>query len=132
MTDTLYEQLGGESKLRAIIARFVNRMVHDVMIGFLFRQVNHSRLAELEFQHAAAFLGAPIQYRGRPLDAAHQRHSIAGGQFARRRQILKEVLAEHNVSPDIQDAWLAHVDSLRHLITGDANSACHGRDPAKS
>jgi hemoglobin len=127
MTTTLYEQLGGERKLRAIIDRFVQRVTEDIMIGFFFRNFDIDRLREMEFQHAAEFLGADIQYTGRTLGAAHRRHRIAGGQFARRRQILKEALDEHQVDPAIRDAWLAHVDSLRPLITGDDDSTCHGR-----
>jgi hemoglobin len=127
MTTTLYEQLGGERKLRAIIDRFVQRVTEDIMIGFFFRNFDIDRLREMEFQHAAEFLGADIKYTGRKLDAAHRRHRIAGGQFARRRQILKEALDEHQVDPAIRDAWLAHVDSLRPLITGEDDSTCHGR-----
>jgi truncated hemoglobin YjbI len=131
MTNTLYEEVGGESKVRAIIDRLVERMTTDIMIGFFFRNTHRDRLRELEFQHAAEFLGAPIAYRGRPLDVAHARHGIAGGQFARRRQILKEVLEEHGVSPTIRDAWLRHTDAQRALITGDVDNACHGRLPEK-
>lgn len=127
MTQTLYEQLGGESKLRAIIATFVERVTQDIMIGFFFRSFDKERLREMEFQHAAEFLGAPVRYTGRPLDAAHRRHRIAGGQFARRRHILKEVLDDAHVDAAIRDAWLAHVDSLRPLITPDTDNTCHGR-----
>ena len=131
MTQTLYEQLGGESKLRAIIDRFVERVTEDIMIGFFLRNFDKDRLRQMEFEHAAEFLGAPIRYSGRTLDAAHRRHRIAGGQFARRRQILKEVLDAENVAPAIRDAWLAHVDSLRPLITEEVDNTCHGRTPTQ-
>jgi truncated hemoglobin YjbI len=132
MTETLYEQVGGESKVRAIIDRLVERMTSDMMIGFFFRNTDRDRLRELEFQHAAEFLGAPVTYEGRALDKAHKRHGIAGGQFARRRQILKEVLEEHGVSEPIREAWLQHTDAQRDLITRDVDNACHRRTPAKT
>jgi truncated hemoglobin YjbI len=131
MTKTLYEEVGGESKVRAIIDRLVERMTTDIMIGFFFRNTNRERLRELEFQHAAEFLGAPIAYRGRPMDVAHKRHGIAGGQFARRRHILNEVLEEHGVPAAIRDAWLQHTDAQRPLVTQDVDNACHGRLPEK-
>jgi hemoglobin len=120
-----YETLGGEFKVRAIIDTFVDRMTNDIMIGFFFNKVPIARLKELEFQHAAQFLGADIQYTGRPLPEAHRKHNIMGGQFARRKQILKEVLEEFAVPQNIGEAWLEHVESLRSEITAQAGSRCN-------
>ena len=56
MSDTLYEQLGGEIKLREIIDLFVDRVFEDVMIGFFFRNADRDRIKTFEFQFAARFL----------------------------------------------------------------------------
>jgi truncated hemoglobin YjbI len=37
MQGTLYDQLGGEAKLRQIIDTFIDRVFEDRMIGFFFR-----------------------------------------------------------------------------------------------
>ena len=120
----LFEALGGEDKLRAIIDDFINRVFADRMIGFFFRNADEARIKELEYQLTAKFLGADIEYRGRPLDKAHAKHPIMGGHFARRRQILKETLEFHHVAEAIQKVWLEHTDSLRPLITPEAGSDC--------
>ena len=122
--ESLYEQLGGEIKLRRIIDLFVDRVCEDVMIGFFFRSVDRGRLKEFEFQFAAAFLGADISYEGRPLGEAHRKHPIMGGQFARRKTILKEVLLSEEVPPAVREAWLEHTEKLRGQITGDKGSDC--------
>ncbi len=114
----------GEARLRAVIVDFVARVRDDVMIGFLFARVDPARLTELEIQHAAAHLGGPVRYEGRPLREAHARHRILGGQFARRREILRQTLVAHEVPPDVCARWLAHVDSLRAEVTTDAGSEC--------
>ena len=124
MAQSPYDQLGGEKRLRAIIDAFVDRLFDDIMIGFFFRNATRDRVKEFEFQHAAEFLGANITYEGRPLRAVHQKLHIMGGQFARRKQILKEVLAAHNVPEPIAQAWLEHTESLRSLITHDPGSEC--------
>lgn len=124
---TAFERIGGEAALRAIIDDFVERVVHDLMIGFLFARIQKSRLKEMEYQHAAEHLGAGLVYRGRPLRDAHARHRIFGGQFMRRRQILLEVLLAHGVPEDIRHAWIATQDALRGQITGDAGSSCEGK-----
>ena len=94
------------------------------MIGFFFRHADKDRLKEMEFQLTAEFLGADIEYRGRPLDEVHAKHPIMGGQFARRLQILRETLDAFRVPEPIREAWIAHTESLRPLITRDPGSDC--------
>lgn len=119
-----FEELGGEPKLRAVVDDFVDRCFDDTMIGFLFARANRDRIKRFEYQHAAKHLGAPVEYEGRPLGEAHGPHRIFGGQFSRRRQILIETLRDHAIPEDIVEAWIAHQDSLRGLITTDPDSNC--------
>lgn len=121
-----FEELGGEPKLRAIVDDFVDRCFGDMMIGFLFQRADRDRIKRFEYQHAANHLGGGVEYEGRPLDEAHGPHRIFGGQFARRRQILIDTLRDHGVPDAIVEAWVAHQDSLRALITRDSDSSCEG------
>jgi len=102
-SQSLFERLGGEEKVRAIVDAFIDRVFADRMIGFFFRDADRMRIKEFEFQLAAKFLGADIEYQGRPLHIAHAKHPIMGGHFARRRQILKETLEECNVPEPIRE-----------------------------
>jgi len=123
-SESSFERLGGEEKVRAIVDSFMERVFADRMIGFFFRDADRRRLKELEYQLSAKFLGANVKYEGRPLHLAHSKHPIMGGHFARRRQILKETLEAYDVPEFIRDAWLKHTDSLRPLITPEADSDC--------
>lgn len=125
--ETDFERLGGEAVLRPLIDEFVERVFADAMIGFMFKAVNKSRIQRFEYQHAAEHLGGNVRYEGRPLDVAHRRHKIMGGQFMRRREILRQVLEARGVPTDITDRWLSRVDSLRDVITRDQGSECSGR-----
>src|SRR4051812_47798251 len=64
---TYFEEIGGESRLAAIIDEFVERVFSDTMIGYLFARANKERVKRMEYEHAAQFLGAGIVYGGRPL-----------------------------------------------------------------
>ncbi|HEX5659356.1 MAG TPA: group 1 truncated hemoglobin [Polyangiales bacterium] len=121
---TYFQQIGGEPALRAIIDEFVDRIFADTMIGFFFQRANKERIKRFEYEHAGVFLGAPIEYGGRDLREAHQRHPIMGGQFARRRRILETTLEKHGVPAEIRDAWLAHQDALRGEVTTDPEGEC--------
>ena len=122
--NSFFEQLGGESKLRSIISIFIDRVFEDRMIGFFFRDADRARIKELEYQLAADYLGAKVEYQGRPLDQVHAKHPIMGGHFARRRQILKQTLESCQVPEQIKNKWLEHTDALRPLITPQSGSDC--------
>jgi hemoglobin len=119
-----YSRLGGEAVLRPLIEEFVEIMVNDPMIGFFFTGVDHLLLAERELELTARFLGDDRPYTGRPVKEAHAKHPIMGGQFDRRKQILKEVIERYEVPADIRETWLAHVESMRALVTRDAPGEC--------
>lgn len=127
---TRFEQIGGETKLRAIIDEFVDRVFADTMIGFLFARANKERIKRFEYEHAAELLGGPVAYTGQDLATAHKRHPILGGHFSRRRQILKNVLTKHAVEPAVIDAWLAEVDALREQVTTDLATQCNDSEAA--
>jgi hemoglobin len=120
----MFQQLGGEVKLREIIDDFVDRVFSDTMIGFFFVGKDRTRIREKEFEFAAAHLGAGTEYTGRPLAVAHAPHAITGGHFMRRLQILRETLRDHAVEASIVEHWLAHNDALRSSITRFAGSEC--------
>lgn len=124
MADTLFDKLGGEAKLRAIIDAFIDRIFEDRMIGFFFRNADRARIKEMEYQLAANYLGAGIEYLGRPLAKVHANHPIMGGHFDRRRQIFKETLEFYQVPEEIKAAMLRHTDRLRPLITPETGSDC--------
>lgn len=114
----------GESAVRAITAELVERMRRDLMIGFHFAKVDPVRLSELEYQHAAEMLGGAVRYEGRPLEKAHAVHRIAGGHFARRKELLRQILVARGVSDDVMRAWLEATEALRGQIVGDRGD-CH-------
>ncbi len=126
---TLFEQLGGEATLQAIIGRFVDRMFDDLMIGYLFRAADRERVKAKEYEFAARHLGAQLAYTGRPIAEAHRAHRITGGQFMRRLQILKETLAAFQVPSTVSEHWITHTLSLQAEITDNALDQCDPQHP---
>lgn len=120
----LFDSIGGDA-LRAVITDFYARVFRDVMIGFMFQGKDRQHLIDREWELAAALLGAPgVTYTGRPMRTAHAQHTIFGGHFERRLQILRETLRDHAVDAAVQQAWIDHTLSLRDQITRDKGSEC--------
>jgi hemoglobin len=121
---TLFDELGGEARLRQIIDRFVDRIFSDMMIGFMFERADRQRIKEKEFEFAAQHLGGSVSYSGRPLVQAHRAHQIFDGQFSRRLTILRETLVELEVPPRVREHWLSHTEALRSsLVIGACNAS---------
>lgn len=118
-------RLGGRAKVAELIASFVDRIVHDAMIGFLFRNVNIEVLKVRETDFAEAHLGGAA-YAGRPIRDAHARHRIMGGQFNRRMVLLERTLDEFRVPEDIKRRWLDQNRGLRTQVTKDESDECIG------
>lgn len=125
---SLYDQLGGEAPLRAILEDFYRRVFADAMIGYLFAGQDPARLVELEFQLTAKMLGAPIRYTGRSMRAAHANHAIRRGHFHRRNRILTETLRDHAVPPAIVEAWMGHARALERAVLAPRDRADAGCD----
>lgn len=128
-SSALFDRIG-PAALRAVLTDFYARVFADTMIGFLFRAADRAHLIDREYELTAALLGAPgVTYTGRPMRAAHAAHTIFGGQFERRLQILRETLRDHAVDGEVQTAWLAHQEALRGQITRDRGSECEDATP---
>lgn len=115
MTD--FERLGGESVLRPLIHRFVDRLFEDRIIGFLFEGKDPERIRSHEYTHAAISLGAPLVYEGRPIVALHRPLRINAGQFRRRLAILRQEIERAGAPEELRDRWLSSQQRLLPAIT---------------
>jgi hemoglobin len=120
---TLYERAGGEVVVRAVIDRFVDRQFDDRIIGFFFDGKDRAGVKRHEFEHAAAALGAPIRYTGRPIPALHRALRINAGQFRRRLALLKQEIERAGIEPEVEDAWLESQRRMERLITDGTDCA---------
>ena len=124
MKANLVEEIGGLETLKKIVDTFIEKVFNDVMIGFFFRKADKARVKEKEFEFLANFLGADIKYTGEPLAKAHEKHNIMGGQFSRRKQILKETLELYNVNKDLIEKIMEHTENFRMIISKTKDSSC--------
>ncbi len=115
---THLEQLG-EDQLRLILTDFYDRVFADVMVGFFFSGQDKGRLIQLEYELTARHLGGGTPYTGRNLREAHASHPIRRGHFQRRNVLLADTLRDHDVPPEIFEAWMATAYALEAAVLGD-------------
>lgn len=78
---TLYEQIGGEAKFRAIAQEFTNAILADDRINFTFADADVKKFTQLIFEQLCNLTGGPCKYTGRDMHEAHAKLAINNAQF---------------------------------------------------
>lgn len=123
MDNDLWERVGGEAPVRAVVARFVGRMAADPIIGFFFAGKDLDGVVQHEYEHAARVLGGPVAYTGRPIPELHRALRINNGQFRRRLALLRQELGREGIPADISGVWIEAQERMQRMITDGTDCA---------
>ena len=123
--DSLYDRIGGQAAVRAVIQSLYDLLFDDVLVGFLFDGKDKARLVELQTSFTCAFLGGPERYEGKSLPEAHAALPLLPGHFDRRHHLLEQVLVRHGVPKAVRDEWLRIDEALRPSVLA-AGAAARG------
>src|SRR5215813_3233933 len=78
---TLFEQIGGESRLRAAVDEFTNIVLADERINFTFADSDIPKFKKLLYEQICELTQGPCKYTGRDMYEAHRKLNIDNGQF---------------------------------------------------
>ena len=120
---SLYDDMGGEPALRAVLRSLYDQLFVDPIIGFLFAGKDKEQLIEHQVWFTARFLGGPSKYAGKTIPDAHAQLPILAGHFDRRHHVLKHVLAAHKVPEHVAKEWLRVDQSLRTAVIKSGEEA---------
>jgi hemoglobin len=115
---TLYETVGGEPAVRAILQSLYDKLFCDSMVGFLFEGKDKAHIVEQQLSFTCRFLGGPQRYEGKPLPEAHASLPLLPGHFDRRHFLLAQTLDEQRVPKEARRMWLNIDESLRPSVLG--------------
>jgi hemoglobin len=113
---SLYERLGGDGAIKAVVDRFYQRVTGDPDLAPYFTGVNLTQLR----RHQAAFVsqatGGPTDYAGRDMATTHAGLNITGPAFDHVVGHLAETLREFQVRPGEIDEVVALLGPLREQV----------------
>jgi hemoglobin len=135
---TLYDRLGGESGITAIVDDFLKRALEDPRVnwsregvtkGAWFRrkesvawQPTRENVNQLK-RHFVQFIslasGGPIEYGGDPLKSAHADMQITKPEFDAAIGDLKATLDKLGIAPELQKELLSIFESTRPQIVSE-------------
>jgi hemoglobin len=78
---TIYELIGGESALTAVVDDFYMRVLADPQLSGFFAGVNMPKLKGRQVEFFAAALGGPNFYQGASMREAHAGRGISQADF---------------------------------------------------
>jgi hemoglobin len=94
---TLYQRLGGNPAITAVIGTFLGNVAADNRINHFFANVDLARLKELLIEQVGMATGGPEQYGGRTMKDAHAGLKITVADFNALVEDLVKALDAANV-----------------------------------
>ncbi|NGM68635.1 group 1 truncated hemoglobin [Natronolimnobius sp. AArcel1] len=116
MTETLYERLGGEDAIAAVVDDFYDRVLADEQVAYYFEDTNMQKQRAHQTQFISSVTGGPVEYTGTEMDAAHEGMGINAAEFGAIATHLEETLAEYDVPEGDREAVLEEIAGYRDVI----------------
>ena len=112
----LYERLGGETAISAVIDDFVTRCAADTRINKKFAKSNIDRLKVHLKQQVCAASGGPCKYTGENMKRSHTNMGVTEGEFNALVEDLVATLDKFKVPKAEKDELLGVLGPLKGEI----------------
>ena len=120
---SLYDRLGGEAAIIAVVDDFVARCAGDARINSKFARTDVTRLKAMLVDQVSAATGGPAQYHGRSMPETHRGMGVTGGEFEALVEDLLATLDAFNVPSAEQQELIGILAPLRGDIVEVESSA---------
>jgi hemoglobin len=114
--ETLYDRLGTEDGIEAVVETFYDRVLGDDRTNDVFEGVAMDDLRAHQTAFLAAVTGGPDEYTGQEMRAAHAGLDLDDEEFDVVAGHLDAALDAHGVAAEDRTAVLREVESLRSAV----------------
>jgi hemoglobin len=105
--DTLFEQIGGESALKASVDEFAKIILDDSRINFAFAGTNMDVFKSRLYSQLCELSGGGCKYTGRDMRTAHAKLDVTNTQFNALSEDLYKAMDRVGVSYRVQNKLVA-------------------------
>jgi len=113
---TLYDKLGGDDAIAAIVDEFYKRLGSDPAIATWFDGINLARLKDHERAFLAVSLGGPETYTGRSMRNAHAGLGITDEVYTLTLGHLAAALTALDVDAEVEPQIIKRIELMRAAI----------------
>jgi hemoglobin len=114
--ESLYERLGGQKAIVAVVDDFVGNVAADGRINGFFARTDVARLKRLLAEQICAGTGGPCTYTGRDMKSAHAGMGVTPAHFDALAEDLVKTLNKFNVPQKEQKELLAILSPMQKDI----------------
>jgi hemoglobin len=115
---TLYERLGGQPAIVAVVDDFVANIGADPRINGFFAKADPVRIKRLLVEQICAGTGGPCVYTGRSMQEAHHGMGVTDAAFNALVEDLVKTLNKFNVPQPEQQELLGVLGPMKAQIVG--------------
>ncbi|MES3162380.1 MAG: group 1 truncated hemoglobin [Halorubrum sp.] len=116
---TLYERLGGEPAVGAVVNEFYDRILADDRVAHFFEDVDMAAQRSHQTKFLSAVTGGPMQYEGAEMGDAHEGLGIDDEEFDIVATHLDAALREFDIDSEDREAVMEAVEGFRDDIVED-------------
>ena len=113
---TLYEELGGEAAITAVVDYFYTLVLADETVKHFFDKTDMEKQRRHQAKFISFALGGPNQYTGASMAKAHAGMNLQENHFGAIATHLHDALAHFKVGEDEINQVLAKVSTLKDDI----------------
>lgn len=110
---SLYQRLGGQRAIVAVVDDFVGNVAADKRINRYFAKTNIPRFKRRLVEQLCAGTGGPCVYKGRDMKSAHSGLGVSGGDFGALVEDLGKSLNKLKVPAREQKELIAILAPMR-------------------
>ncbi len=116
MAKTLYERLGGQDAITAVVDDFTGRCAGDSRINSKFARTDIPRLRSVLIDQVSEATGGSAKYTGRNMKTTHTNMGVTTGEFNALVEDLVATLNKFGVGKAEQDELLGILGPLKSDI----------------
>ena len=113
---SLYERLGGQPAIEAVVKDFAGRVLADTRINKKFAKSDANRLVKNLTDFVCKATGGPCTYTGRDMKTAHKNMAVTNGEFTALVEDLSATLDKFKVPEKEKGELLAALGPLQPEI----------------
>jgi hemoglobin len=118
VSDSLYERLGGEKGLSAIVRDSIDNHLKNPTIKTRFQESDVERLNRLAVEFFGMGSGGPQKYTGKDMREAHKSMNINGAEFLAVIDDIMAALDKNKVTGETKNEVLGILYSLKGDVVG--------------
>jgi hemoglobin len=113
---SLFDQMGGEAKLRPAVDQLVTLMLDDDRINFTFAETDLEKFKGLLYDQLCQLSGGPCLYKGRDMLSAHRKLKVKNAQFNALTEDLYRAMSRVGIPYRLQNKLIAKLAPMQRDI----------------